>query len=86
MFLDTLSYQFHGFHPSDFTRDYLTSLLEEIRTSRGHSQGPLCPPRARVQSDHRSPLEGRKFLRPRLRPPRERSRSQNIRADQKTNG
>jgi hypothetical protein len=31
MYLDTLSYQFHGFHPSDFTRDYLTSLLEEIQ-------------------------------------------------------
>jgi hypothetical protein len=31
MLLDTLTYQFHGFHPSDFTRDYLTSLLEEIQ-------------------------------------------------------
>ena len=31
MYLDTLSYQIYGFHPSDFTRDYLTALLEEIQ-------------------------------------------------------
>jgi len=31
MYLDTVNFQFHGFHPSDFTRNYLTSLLEEMQ-------------------------------------------------------
>lgn len=31
MYADRLALQFHGFHPSDFTIDYVNSLLEELQ-------------------------------------------------------